>query len=215
MAQFVLFDLDGTLTDPALGITNSIIHMLRKTGRDVPPRDELYCFIGPPLVPMFRSYFSMNDDEAAEALKLYREHFSTRGLFENEPYSGIADALGKIKAAGKTIGLATSKPEKFAEQILEHFDLAEYFDCVGGASMDESRSKKSDVIKYVLDRMGASAANTVMVGDRLHDVQGAAEFGIPTVGVTWGYGSRAELEEAGAKWIADTMDEMVKAIVRG
>lgn len=214
MAKFILFDLDGTLTDPALGITNGIIHMLEKTGREIPPREELYYFIGPPIVPAFKSVYGMDDDEAARALALYREYFSVTGLFENEPYPGIADALERIAAEGKTLALATSKPERFAEQILEHFDLRRYFDFVGGASMDETRSRKSDVIRYALDSIGASAADTVMVGDRLHDVEGAREFGIPTIGVTWGYGSREELRDAGAKWIVDTMDELVDTITK-
>ena len=214
MASYVLFDLDGTLTDPALGITNSIMHMLRRTGRDIPPREELYCFIGPPLVPTFKKVFGMTDEEGAEALVLYREHFATKGLYENEPYEGIADALARIRASGKKLALATSKPEEFAEKILVHFGLREYFDVVGGASMDEKRVSKSDVIEYVLDKAGAKAEDAVMVGDRLHDVEGAAKFGIPTVGVLWGYGSREELEQAGAKWIARTMDDMVNAIIK-
>lgn len=214
MAKYVLFDLDGTLTDPALGITNGIIHMLEKTGREVPPREKLYYFIGPPLIPSFKSVFGMTDDEAAEALAYYREYFSVTGLFENEPYDGIADALGRIRSAGMTLALATSKPEVFAERILERFELKEYFDVIGGATMDEKRSTKADVIEYVLDKLGASPEETVMVGDRLHDVEGAAKFGIPTVGVLWGYGSREEFEECGARWIAATMDEMVDIITK-
>lgn len=214
MARYVLFDLDGTLTDPALGITNSIIHMLQKTGREVPPREELYCFIGPPLVPTFKKFFGMSDEEADEALLIYREYFAAKGLFENEPYKGIAEALGELRAAGKKIALATSKPEEFAKEILVHFGLFEYFDFVGGASMDEKRVAKADVIGYVLGETGADPSDAVMVGDRLHDVEGAAKFGIPTVGVLWGYGSREELERAGAKWLASDMDEMVDIIIK-
>lgn len=214
MAKYVLFDLDGTLTDPALGITNGIIHMLEKTGREVPPREKLYYFIGPPLIPSFKSVFGMTDDEAAEALLYYREYFSVTGLFENEPYEGISDALGRLRAAGLKLALATSKPEEFAERILVRFGLREYFDLVGGATMDEKRSTKADVIEYVLGRLDADPADTVMVGDRMHDVEGAAKFGIPTVGVLWGYGSREEFENCGAKWIVSTMDEMVVTITK-
>lgn len=215
MKKYVLFDLDGTLTDPALGITNGIMHMLKKTGREVPPREELYFFIGPPLIPSFMSVFGMTEEEAKQGLVYYREYFSEIGIFENEPYPGIKDALGKIRDAGLTVGVATSKPEEFAEKILVHFGLREYFDTVSGATMDEKRSTKADVIEYALGRMGASSENTVMVGDRHHDVDGAKAFGIPTVGVLWGYGSQKELEDAGAKWIVSSMDEMVSAIIGG
>ena len=212
MAKYVLFDLDGTLTDPALGITNGIIHMLEKTGREVPPREKLYYFIGPPLIPSFKSVFGMTDVEAQKALLYYREYFSVTGLYENEPYEGIADALGRLKSDGFKLALATSKPEEFAEKILVRFGLREYFDIVGGATMDEKRSTKADVIGYVLGMLGADPADAVMVGDRMHDVEGAKKFGIPTVGVLWGYGSREEFENCGAEWIAGTMDEMVSII---
>ena len=213
MSKFVLFDLDGTLTDPALGITNGIIHMLKKTGRKVPPREELYFFIGPPLIPTFKQVYGMTDEEAQSALADYREYFAEIGIFENEPYPKIADALAKLKKAGCVIGTATSKPEVFAEKILVHFGLREYFDCVTGASMDEKRVAKADVIEDALARMGATPEETIMVGDRFHDVEGANQFGMRTVGVLWGYGSRKELEEAGAKWTVSTMDEMTDVIL--
>ena len=215
MRDIILFDLDGTLTDPALGITNSILHALGKMGRDLPPRESLYRFIGPPLVPAFQEFLGMTEEEANRALVLYREYFSVHGLFENTPYDGIDAALDQLKEAGCTLVLATSKPEKFAVRILEHFGLARYFTKICGASMDEKRNTKDAVIGYALDLLGnPDGSRVVMVGDRHHDVQGAAVLGIPTVGVLWGYGSRAELEDAGAETIAADMDEMVKVLLK-
>ena len=130
MLEYVFFDLDGTLTDPALGITNCIMHSLEKMGREIPPRESLYCFIGPPLLDSYRNYLGMTEEEAREAIRLYRERFSTVGLFENTPYEGIANALAEVKSMGKKLCIATSKPEEFAVRILEHFDLSKYFDMV-------------------------------------------------------------------------------------
>ena len=215
MRDIILFDLDGTLTDPALGITNSILHALSKMGRDLPPRESLYRFIGPPLVPAFREFLGMTEEEAQRALVLYREYFSVTGLFENTPYDGIADALAELKSAGCTLALATSKPMKFALQILEHFDLAQYFSVISGASMDEKRNTKDAVIGHTLQMLGnPDVSRVVMVGDRLHDVEGAAKFGIPTVGVLWGYGSRGELTDAGAVHLASDMGEMVRILLK-
>lgn len=214
MHDIILFDLDGTLTDPALGITNSILYALGKMGWDLPPRESLYRFIGPPLVPAFQEFLGMTEEEAGRALTLYREYFSVHGLFENTPYDGIRDALAELKNAGCTLVLATSKPEKFALRILEHFGLAKYFTLICGASMDAERNTKDAVIGYALDQLGnPDVSRIVMVGDRHHDVQGAAVFGIPTVGVLWGYGSRDELEQAGAECTADDMAEMVRILL--
>lgn len=215
MRDIILFDLDGTLTDPALGITNSILHALSKMGRDLPPRESLYRFIGPPLVPAFREFLGMTEEEAQRALVLYREYFSVTGLFENTPYDGIPDALAELKSAGCTLALATSKPMKFALQILGHFDLAQYFTVISGASMDEKRNTKDAVIGHTLQMLGnPDVSRVVMVGDRLHDVEGAAKFGIPTVGVLWGYGSREELTDAGAVHLASDMGEMVRILLK-
>lgn len=153
MFEYALFDLDGTLTDPALGITNSIMYALDKMGREIPPRESLYSFIGPPLVQSFQS-LGMTKDEAETALRTYREYFSVKGLFENKVYDGIPEALETLSNAGVKIILATSKPELYAAQILEHFSLDKYFTSVCGASMDEKRVDKADVIKYALDTNG-------------------------------------------------------------
>ncbi len=214
MRDIIFFDLDGTLTDPALGITNSILYALEKMGRELPSRESLYRFIGPPLVPAFQEFLGMTEEEANRALTLYREYFSVHGLFENTPYDGIDGALSQLKDGGCTLVLATSKPEKFALRILEHFDLARYFTLICGASMDEKRNTKDAVIGYALDKLGnPDVSRIVMVGDRHHDVQGAAVFGIPAIGVLWGYGSRDELEQAGAETVVSDMAEMVRILL--
>ena len=213
--NYALFDLDGTLTDPSLGITNSIMYALSKMGRKIPPREELYKFIGPPLVPSFSEFLGMTADEALTALKFYREYFSTKGLFENIPYDGIDGTLASIKNHGITLALATSKPEDFAVQILEHFGLAEYFTKICGATMDERRTKKAEVVEYALESLGicsADKSSVIMVGDRLHDIEGARENNIKSVGVTWGFGSEDELKKAGADYIAHNMDELISLI---
>ena len=215
MRDIILFDLDGTLTDPAPGITNSIFHALAKMGRELPERESLYRFIGPPLVPAFQEFLGMTEEEAKHALVLYREYFSVTGLFENNPYDGIGEALARLKDAGCTMVLATSKPETFAVRILEHFDLAQYFTLICGASLDEKRNTKDAVIGYALEKLGnPDRARTVMVGDRHHDAEGAAVFGIPTVGVLWGYGSREELEQAGAESIVSDLPDLVRTLLK-
>lgn len=213
MYKYALFDLDGTLTDPSLGITNSIMHALAKMGRTIPPREELYRFIGPPLVPAFQEFIGMTPEEAEQAVVFYREYFSVDGLFENTPYDGIETVLAKLKERGVTLAVATSKPEKFAARIIEHFGLAPYFTVVCGATMDSSRSKKGDVIAYTLGQLGITDKSFVlMIGDRHHDIEGAKENGLASAGVLWGFGDEAELKTAGADAIAHDMDELVKIV---
>lgn len=208
MYKTVLFDLDGTLTDPGLGITSSVAYALKKYGIEVEEREKLYSFIGPPLSDSFKKYYGFSDEKAMEAIMYYREYFKDKGIFENEVYEGIIMLLKKIKASGRKIVLATSKPEEFALRILEHFELTEYFDVVAGASMDEKRNKKGDVIKYALEKGNFTSEYAVMIGDREHDVLGAQENGIDTIGVLYGYGSRDELEKAGAMYIAETVKDI-------
>ena len=220
MADLLFFDLDGTLTDPYPGITNSILYALDRMGKPSVPRESLRRFIGPPLVPAFREFLGMTPEEADLALGYYREYFAARGLFENKPYPGIADALDEVRSAGKTLCLATSKPEKFAKQILEHFRLDAFFTEVCGASLDQSRSTKADVIRELIRRLGELTGDTageicssaVMIGDRCHDAEGASAFGIPTVGVLWGYGSEEELTDAGCVRIFKTPREMAECL---
>ena len=216
MIQSLFFDLDGTLTDPFEGIANSIEHALRRMDKPLPERDLLRTFIGPPLIPSFRAYLGMTEEEAEAALAYYREYFSVRGLFENTPYPWIADMLGRLREAGYVLSVATSKPEPFSVRILEHFGLAAYFDEIGGASLDQSRVTKGDVIRALGGRLAAKRGVTpeevfreaAMIGDRMHDAAGAAECGIPAYGVLWGYGSREELERAGCRAVFRTPGEL-------
>ena len=211
MYKYIFFDLDGTLTDPGEGITNSVAYALDKFGIDVPPREELYKFIGPPLKDSFAEYYGMSADECNQALKYYREYYADRGIFENSVYGGIEELLSEIKNRGRKIILATSKPDVFAGKILEHFGLVEYFDFVAGADMAETRVKKDEVIAYALEKcdLRDKTDEILMVGDRKHDVLGAAAFGIDALGVTYGYGSERELIEAGASYLASAPDEIL------
>ncbi len=207
--QYILFDLDGTLTDPMVGITKSVQYALKHYGIEENDLKKLCLFIGPPLKDSFMEYYGFSEEKAAEAITVYREYFSETGLFENMEYSGIRDVLAELKAAGKRLYVATSKPELFSKQILEHFRLTEYFDFIGGANMDETRVKKGDVIRYVLEENQITDLDqVVMVGDRKHDILGAKEHGLDSVGVLYGYGSREELQSAGADWIVDTVEEL-------
>lgn len=208
----ILFDLDGTLTDPGLGITNSILYALDKMGIPKPPREDLYAFIGPPLKEMMMKHFNLSDAQGEEAVRCYREYFSVDGLFENEVYSGIPELLEELKGAGKRLILATSKPEVFTLRILDRFNLAGYFDFVAASTLDGSRVHKDQVIAYAL-KYGEPVGSTVMVGDRKYDVEGAKVHALPCVGVTYGYGSRTELENAGAIATAETPKELMKLLL--
>ena len=209
MWNTVLFDLDGTLTDPKEGITNSVVHALAHYGITAEP-DKLTCFIGPPLVDSFHDYYGFEREKGIEAVQYYREYFTERGIFENRLYDEIPALLKSLKAAGIRIALATSKPEPFAIRILEHFDIAQYFDCVCGAPLDEGiNSTKGSVIAAVIAKCGCkSLKELVMVGDRKHDVIGAHENGIECIGVLYGYGSIEELTDAGADHIVKTAKQL-------
>lgn len=201
----VLFDLDGTLTDPGEGITNSVIFSLEKFGITVSNRAELYKFIGPPLLYSYKEYYGFSESDAKLAIKYYREYFSEKGIFENRVYDGITDMLGKLRGNNIRLSVATSKPVPFAVKILEHFGLTEYFSLVAGATMDETRSEKHEVIEYALRGLHIEdKARCIMVGDRKHDILGAKKNGLKSVGVLYGYGSRGELETAGADMLAET-----------
>ncbi len=210
MFDYYFFDLDGTLTDPGEGITNSVAYALAKFGITVEDRRQLYVFIGPPLLDAFARYYGFSEKEAETAVRYYREYYREKGLYENKLYEEIPGVLARLKARGKILALATSKPEPFARQILANFDLDRYFDFAGGATFDPSRSRKADVIRYVLDEMQITDRSQVlMVGDRSHDVLGAKENGLASMGVLYGYGNIQELKEAGADFIAGTPEEII------
>ena len=212
--KYILFDLDGTLTDPAIGITNAVMHALKKYGITVSDRKELYQFIGPPLWDSFEKYCGFSKEEANTAVEYYREHYRDIGLFENQVYHGCEDLLKKLKDNGQILIVATSKPEVFAKQILEHFDLARYFKFIAGSTLDGSRVKKGDVIKYALESCGIiDGSQAIMIGDREYDIIGAKEAGISSMGVLYGYGSRDELEEAGADFIVSTVEDIGEVVL--
>ncbi|GLC82790.1 HAD family hydrolase [Lacrimispora brassicae] len=207
--DYFLFDLDGTLTDPKEGITKSVQYALRHFDIEVENLDELCCFIGPPLKDSFMEYYGFDEEQARKAIDIYREYFSGKGLYENKAYEGVAEVLQSFLTAGKKLYVASSKPEVFVRMILKHFELDSYFLFMGGADMDETRVKKADVIRYVLEECGIRDLDkTVMIGDRKHDVLGAKETGIASVGVLYGYGSRQELKEAGADVLAETIFDL-------
>lgn len=215
MYDWIFFDLDGTLTDPFEGISKSVLYALDKENYDKAVDESfLRSFIGPPLIHSFTVTCGFSQERAARAIEEYREYYKQGGILENKVYDGIAPLLARLRESGKRLAVATSKPIDFAKIVLKHFALDGYFDFIGGASMDEvngDRFTKADVIRYVLDSLEITdTARVLMVGDRLHDVEGARKFGIDTVGVLYGYGSRKELESAGAKYIAPTVEDIEK-----
>ncbi len=211
MQRVVLFDLDGTLTDPGLGITNSVMYSLNKFGIRVEDRSELYKFIGPPLLNSFMEFYSFDEEQAEQAVIYYREYFKEKGMFENKVYDGIPELLEQMKKEKMLLVVATSKPEPFAVQILEHFNLSQYFDVIAGSDFENVRNTKTKVIAYALEQLAKLSSKdisvlrkcAIMVGDRSHDVVGAKENDIQSIGVLFGYGDREELEGAGADFIVE------------
>lgn len=213
MYKYILFDLDGTLTDPGIGITNAVMYALKKFNIEVEDRAELYKFIGPPLLDSFEVYYGLSKEESQLALQYYREYFKPYGLYENTVYDGIEALLTELKARGFSLLLATSKPESFAIEILRHFQLDKYFDCIAGATMDEKRVKKADVIAYALESCNITdLSSAIMIGDREHDVLGAKAVGLESIGVLYGYGDLEELQEAGATYIVEKPADILKIL---
>lgn len=212
MFKYILFDLDGTLTDPKLGITSSVQYALRALGIEEPSLDKLEPFIGPPLTDSFREFYGLEGERLATAIDKYRERFATQGIFENEIYPGIPQMLADLKAKDKLLAIASSKPTLFVEQILEHFEIRKYFDHVVGSNMDGTRGTKEEVVEETLRQMltvemtPAQKRDAVaMVGDRKFDIEGARAHGITSVGVLFGYAPEGELEEAGADYIVNSV----------
>lgn len=210
----ICFDLDGTLTDPKVGITESIRHALTEVTGDAPDADELTWCIGPPLLTSMETLLG-DKDKAALALAKYRERFGDVGLFENELYPGISQTLSGLVDRGYRLFVATSKPTVYAKQIIEHFELACYFDEVYGSELDGTRSDKSHLLAHLLDKTGTMASKATMIGDRLHDIKGARNNAMRSIGVLYGYGSEAELIDAGADLLCKTPDNLVDTICRG
>lgn len=213
MTTTVLFDLDGTLTDPQDGITRAIQYAFKKLGEQVPTTAQLLSFIGPPLAVSFTQW-GFDDEKTKAAIAYYREYFVAQGMFENEVYDGVIPMLQALKASGKTLAVATSKPQVFAVTILEHFQLATYFDVIIGSELDGTRSTKAEVIAEVLRQLQCEPEQCVMVGDRLHDMVGAAAHQLATIGVTYGYGDEQELRQAGAQQIVVDVASLHTALLR-
>ena len=250
----VLFDLDGTLTDPALGITNSVMYALKSFGIEVTDRTSLYKFIGPPLLDSFHDFYGFDAEKSRLAMKKYREYYvgegtvrksihaghaanvagakcageekcagcatdtcrvtdDVLGMFQNTVYEGIVPLLERLRASGRKLYVATSKPEVYARQILDHFDLSRYFEFCGGSDIEETRVKKAEIISYVMETCGLQKDTCIMVGDREHDVIGAKANDIPCIGVLYGFGSEAELTKAGASYLAKTPADVGKVIL--
>lgn len=210
MKKTILFDLDGTLTDSGEGIINCAILALEHFGLPIPSREALRVFVGPPLHETFLKH-GVPANQTDEAIRIYRSRYIPIGKFENTPYPGIRELLEQLKASGHKLFVATSKPEAMSIEILEHFDLAKYFDQICGATMDTSRSSKEAVIEYLLQCNGRTD-NMVMVGDTKFDILGAKAHGIPAIGVSWGYGEVADILQAGAIAIADTPEQLFQQL---
>lgn len=214
MMKYLLFDLDGTLTDPKEGITRCFQYALEDFGIYEKDVEKLTWVIGPPLMDSFMQGYGFTEEQAERATAKYRERYTPIGWKENLLYEGIPEVLSRLKEAGYILALATSKPENMAEMILEYFDLTQYFTFIGGASMDLSRARKTDVIEYVLEKLGVSDRSEVlMIGDRKFDILGAKETGLRSLGVLYGYGDREELETAGADEIAESVVDIFQKIL--
>ena len=212
--KYALFDLDGTLTDPAPGITNCIMYALRKFGITPPPREALYKFIGPPLLYSFKEYCGFSEKDAELAVAYYRERFSDVGLFENEIYPGIRELLSELCESGTKVVLATSKPDVYSKRILEHFDIDKYFYFLAANTLTESRPEKSDVIAYAIESCKIKVpAEAVMVGDRKYDIVGAHKAGVACAAVLFGYGSREEFDEYKADYIVESFKEVENLVI--
>ncbi|MGN0205176.1 MAG: HAD-IA family hydrolase [Coprococcus sp.] len=211
MYQNILFDLDGTLTDPKEGITKCVQYALKAFGIEADP-DDLVDFIGPPLAESFQKYYHMNDEDALKAVVKYRERFSNIGIFENGVYPGIKELLAELKISGRRVALATSKPEIFAKRILDNYGLSDYFDVIVGSEMNGRRTDKAEVIEEALRQLGIAGPEekqyVLMVGDRLHDMIGAVKNQIDGLGVYYGYAHEGELEAAGASATVRTVPEL-------
>lgn len=212
--KYVLFDLDGTLSDPGEGIIGSLIHALKHFGIDGDPQ-LLRSFIGPPLVDSFQLHFGFDTEQTAEAIRLYRAHFHEHGLFKNVIYPGIPELLRDLTKEGKTLAIATTKPTVYALEVLEFFEIDQYFqeDLVVGSFLDGRRTNKGELIATVLKQLGGDRGDKVMVGDRKFDILGAQENGIDVIGVTYGYGEREELETLAPTAIASSVDELRKLLL--
>ncbi|HNX24870.1 MAG TPA: HAD-IA family hydrolase [Spirochaetota bacterium] len=211
--KHIIFDLDGTLSDPGLGITNSIMYALKKFGIEA-ERSALYKFIGPPLRESFGTFYGFDKDQAEQAVRYYREYFSEKGIFENELYHGISDLLAGLNRHNNKLYIATSKPREYTMRILEHFEIGKYFDFVSGSNMDGSMSAKSDLINRIIPRIDRDEMiKTIMIGDRRYDIEGAKHHGIDSAAVLYGYGERIELEQVEPTYLIETTEKLADLLL--
>lgn len=212
--EYIFFDLDGTISDSAPGIIGSVLYALDKMGINEQDKASLTKFVGPPLTESFNKYYGFQGEELDKAIKSFREYFQEKGIMENSMYEGIPDMLKKLRKGGYSLAVATSKPEPFARRILDSYGITDCFEYIAGSTIDETRTKKDEVIDYALETLCINDPGTVlMIGDRSHDVLGAKKCGIDCVGVLYGYGSRKELKDAGAGYIAETVPDIAKIIL--
>lgn len=204
--------MDGTISDSFPGVSGGILYALEKLGYELPSRESLLGFMGPPLLDQFMRQFKMSAETAAEAVRLYREYYPVKGIYEQSPMEGAELTVRSLKEKGKTVCLATSKPQKYAEIILENFGIKKYFDIVTGATFDGSLSKKPDIIARVLELSGAAPENCLMIGDRYFDVEGAHKCGVRCAGVLCGYGSLKEFDSCGADYIINGLPDVLELV---
>ena len=210
----VFFDLDGTLLDSGEGVRNSVEYALKKFDIEVEDKNSLSCFIGPPLTVSFKTFYGFDDEKADRGVAYYREYYKDKGIFEGYVYDGIEECLKRLKAAGKRVMVATSKPEEYAKRVLEKFGIAKYFDFIAGATMDEkTRATKIQIMQYAFDSCHVSPSDVIMVGDRCFDIEGAKRFGMECIAVLYGYGSQEEFEQYGADYTVKTPEEVADLIL--
>lgn len=211
LIKYILFDLDGTLTNPKEGITKCVQHALKYFGIER-SCDELECFIGPPLKEQFMEYASLSEEDAVKAVEVYRERFAPIGLFENEIYDGILDMLDSLTSQGKILAVATSKPTVFAEKICDKYGISPFLSNLSGSELDGRNTDKALVIQNAMRTLNANKEETIMVGDRMHDCEGARKNSVPCIGVSYGYGGVEELKGSGAFAIADSPEELLRIL---
>ncbi|UOQ84930.1 HAD family hydrolase [Gracilibacillus salinarum] len=212
--KVILFDLDGTLSDPKVGITKSVQYALNKMGIDEQNLDKLECFIGPPLHVSFAEHYHFNESEIDKAIKFYRERFKQKGMFENELYPQITDMLKSLSKQGVILVVATSKPTIFAEEIVSYFKIADYFERIVGSNLDGTRSSKTEIIQYILDTYSQFDSDEfIMIGDREHDIIGAKNTRIDSIGVTYGYGSLAEINQISPTFLVENVGELRRTLM--
>ena len=215
MKSIIFFDLDGTISDPKIGITQAVQYALQSFGIHIDNTDDLCKFIGPPLWNSFKDFYGFNEAQTKKAVEKYREYYTTQGLYENTLYDGMDAMLKKLKDQGKTLIIATSKPTVTAQRVLEYFNLRQYFTFVSGSELNGERSDKKEIIQYAIEKNSIkNLSDCIMVGDRKHDIIGANGAGIDSIGVLYGYGNFDELTEAGAKFIVKNIAELSKLLCK-